>query len=239
MKPILRTHRLLVPWISLGIAWASLSTLPDRAIAAFDPPPNNGTPISTAGGGSRPAQPACVSDAVASKTELTVLAPSRYVGLTDRSRPTVWLYIPPTRAKTVEFSLYDAEHKGIYQTTLPIPGTGLVSLEFPAAAPALTERKAYFWAVALVCNPDRRTDDWVVGGWIERRSRTTAQLPAAGLERVSLLANTGYWYDAIDGLMQLRQTQPPSAALASTWTTLLRSAGLEAISDQPLTSQAN
>lgn len=218
---------------------SGVSVFPERAIAAFDPPPGNGTPIGTAGGGSRPAQPACLSDAAAS-TALTVLAPSHYVGLTAHSHPTVWVYIPPTRAQQLEFSLFDAQGKGIYQTTLPIAAAGLISISLPTTAPALAERIPHYWTVALVCNPDRRTDDWVAGGgWIERRSLTSAPTTPSALAQVSLLANTGYWYDALDNLMQLRQTQPHSPVLASTWITLLQSAGLEAVPDKPLTSQAN
>jgi hypothetical protein len=44
---------------------------------------------------------------------------------------------------------------------------GLVGIRLPDTAPALAQDKPYYWTVALACNPSDRTEDLVVGGWIE------------------------------------------------------------------------
>lgn len=198
------------------------------AIASFDPPPGQGMPTSTAGGGTRPAQAACTPTR---SIGLTALSPSRYVGLTVQSRPAVWVYLPTTTAQTLELSLFDQNGNGIYQTTLPIADSNqLMRLTFPKNAPALSTSEPYYWTVAIVCDQNHRTDDWVVGGWIRQqlpdqnfqRQLTTAS-PA---QQVQLYAQAGYWYDAVEVLVGLRTSQPHNHDLDFAWNELMGSIGL-------------
>ncbi|HBL60825.1 MAG TPA: hypothetical protein DDZ80_21015 [Cyanobacteria bacterium UBA8803] len=104
--------------------------------------------------------------------------------------------------------------------------------------PALAQGKPYYWTFALACNPNDRTDDWVVGGWLERSEPSDSlkqQLATATpLEQVSFYAQQGFWYDALTTLMELQHTQPDNPALAATWAQLLNSVGLDAIATKPL-----
>jgi hypothetical protein len=141
--------------------------------------------------------------------------------------------MPQTTAQTAEFSLFDEQMNGIYQMSVPVSKAGLVSIPLPDTAPPLAKDKPYYWTVALACNPSDRTDDWVVGGWIERAepSATLKQQLAnvTAVERVSLYAKQGFWYEALNTLVELQHTQPNHPVIATTWAELMKSVGLDAI----------
>ena len=229
--------------ISTGIALAVLLTFywttrvrADSQIATdFDPPSGQDAPQGgTVGGGSRPVNMACLSNRAATLGTLTALSSRRHLGLTRLAHPNFWVYKPQTTAQTAEFSLFDEQRKGIYQGNLPVPKqAGLVSIHLPDTAPPLAKNQSYNWTLALVCNPTDRTEDWVVGGWIERIEPTDnlkqqiANAPAA--ERISLYARQGFWYDALNTLVELQRTQPSNPTLNTTWAKLLKSGGLGVI----------
>src|SRR5919199_2160707 len=76
-------------------------------------PPKN--PDDTRGGGTRDGG-RCPQDAMTSQS-LTALSPVPEPGLTLAERPTFLAYVPQTTAQRAEFSLFDQNNKGIYQTT--------------------------------------------------------------------------------------------------------------------------
>lgn len=227
-------------WISrsllptMGVLW-SVGIAP--AIANFDPPPDQGSPTGTAGGGSRPMQSACFPKATG-WSGLVALSPTTYVGLTTHDRPTVRVYLPATTAQVAELSLFDAQGRGLYQTIVPISRTdSLMRFAFPAAAPVLSAQQPYYWTVALICNQNQRTDDWIIGGWIRQQQpdpQLQRQLATVhGIDRVKLYAEAGFWYDALETLVQLHQAQPHDAALGVTWANLLQSIGLPQLASIP------
>jgi hypothetical protein len=135
----------------------------------------------------------------------------------------------------VEFSLFDEQMNGIYQVNLPLSQqAGLVNIRLPETAPALAQDKPYYWSVALICSPSDRTQDLVVGGWIERAEvseNLKQQLASvAAIDRVSVYAKQGFWYDALTTLVELQRTEPNNPKLAALQAGLLQSVGLEAIS---------
>lgn len=218
---------ILTPQVTTKV-WAE-----SNATALFEPPPGRDAPRGgTAGGGSRPVGGACLSHPSAKPNSLTALVPGRHLGLTQSDRPNFFVYIPQTTAQTAEFSLFDEQMNGIYQVSVPVTKAGLVSISLLDTAPSLVKDKPYYWTVALVCNPSDRTDDWVVGGWIERAepSATLKQQLAnvTAVERVSLYAKQGFWYEALNTLVELQRTQPNHPVVATTWAELMKSVELEA-----------
>jgi Domain of Unknown Function (DUF928) len=203
---------------------------------SFEPPPGRDAPRGgTAGGGARPVGSACEpsNNSIRSGT-LTALTPGSQLGLTQSDRPKLLVYIPQTTAQTIEFSLFDEQMNGVYQMNVPVSNrTGLVSIDLPENAPSLVKDKPYYWTVALVCNPNERTEDMVVGGWIERvelnDSLNQELAKVRGVERASFYAKQGFWYDAVNTLVEMRQTEPGNLAIATSWTQLLKSVGLDAI----------
>ena len=233
------TLRLISPLLTLSVLVApnfTPSVLAQSRPTSFEPAPGRDTPRGgTAGGGSRPVASACnlSKNAIRGGT-LTALSPGSHLGLTQSDRPKFLVYLPQTVAQTMEFSLFDEQMNGVYQMNLPVSNrTGLVSIELPENAPSLVKDKPYYWTVALVCNPNERTEDMVVGGWIERAelndSLKQELAKARGVERASLYAKRGFWYDALNTLVEMRQAEPGNLAIAASWAELLKSAGLDAI----------
>lgn len=222
----------LVMLTPLGTAtvWAS-------TVTGFEPPPDRGAPRGgTVGGGTRPVKNCLAASASGS---LMAISPGNQLGLTEVERPQFSVYLPPTTAKMAEFSLFDKQMKGIYQVSLPIPQkTGLMSISLPNNAPILQKNQPYYWTFALACNPNDRTEDWVVGGWVEyaQPSANLRQQLAnvVGVEKISLYAKQGFWYDAITTLLELQRTEPNNPQLAEMQLELLKSGGLEAIATKPL-----
>lgn len=210
-----------------------LTAYPTVASAnAFDPPPGQGAPKGTAGGGSRPVTPSCLipPDSIALPI---LLAPKSYLGLTTQTHPTFWVYLPTTTAKTIEFSLFDQNRKGIYQVSLAIPkSAGLMAIPLPKNIPGLTVDRSYHWTIALVCNPKRRTEDWVSGGWIQRQqpsARLQQELNRSEypLDRAKFYLQSNFWYDAMTTLNQPKPFH--SAAFTEFLSTAFESAGVPKI----------
>ncbi|NEP12561.1 MAG: DUF928 domain-containing protein [Symploca sp. SIO2C1] len=229
------SFRLISIFLSLSVVLAPHLTAKAQGeqtvLATFEPPPGKDAPRGgTAGGGSRPIVGACFSNPSAKPASLTAVAPSRHIGLSQSDRPNLLVDLPQTTAQTAEVSLFDKQMNGIYQVSLPVSQAGLVNIPLPDNAPQLKPDQPYYWTVALVCNPNDRTEDQVVGGWIEHTqpSDTLKQQleKVTAIEKVSLYAQKGFWYDALKTLVELQRTQPDNPAVATAWTQLTKSVGL-------------
>lgn len=214
---------------SLLIAAAS-GLLAQTVTAQFSSPPGQGTPKGTAGGGSRPMDQACLKQSHRQGL-LVAMAPTKFIGLTPHASPTVWVYLPDTVAKTLEFSLFTHKQEGIYQVNLPIRTPGLVKIRLPSEA-KLIPAKPYSWTVALVCNPEDRTRDWLVTGQIQYQPLNAdlqRQLAGATAEQqVKLYAQSQFWYEAFDTYLKL-QPRSGSANWVTLWSDLLKTAELPEI----------
>ena len=211
-----------------------------NSVNGFEPAPGKDAPRGgTVGGGSRPVASACLANPSAKSATLTALSPSDRVGLTQSNRPNLFVNLPQTTAQTIEFSLFDEKMNGIYQTNILVSKSGgLVSIALPKDALSLAKDKPYYWTVALVCNSIDRTEDLVVGGWVEYTEPSDnlkQQLAnATEIEKASLYAQQGFWYDAVNLLQGISQTEPNNPVLANNWRELLKSVGLEAITTAKL-----
>ena len=79
---------------------------------------------------------------------------------------------------------------------------GLTAIPLPKASPGLSNDRSYHWTVALVCNPKRRTEDWVTGGWIQRqkpsdRLQQTLNQNSNLIDQATSYLQANFWYDAL------------------------------------------
>jgi len=197
----------------------------------IEPPPEQPAPQSTTSGGSRPIARTCLKYPKQS-APFTAIASLRSVGLTPHEHPSVWVYVPPTDAKMLEFSLFDQNRQGIYQISIAIENqTGFIPISLPSSAPALNQNQPYYWTVALVCDAEQRTDDWNTGGWIQQRSIDSVlqdQLKQATLtQQIRLAAKAGYWYEAVDTYLRAQQAHPNDPQLCTLWADLLATGNLK------------
>jgi Domain of Unknown Function (DUF928) len=212
-------------------------TLTARAAAAnstgFEPPKRDAPRGGTAGGGSRSIL-ACASTLSNRNSALTALSPGKHIGLSQLQRPVFFVYLPQTIAQWAEFSLFDKDMNGIYQQDIPINNqAGLLAIRLPKDAPSLVPNKPYYWSFAVVCNPGDRTEDLVVGGWVEHTSLNNSiqekLTTATVIERISLYAKQGFWYDAVATIIELQNLQPHNSQISQSWNELLTSVGLTVV----------
>jgi len=189
-----------------------------------------GAPSNREGGASR-------SSYGSSKETLIALRPETNVELTLAKYPTFFVYLPPSSAETAEFALLDENDRDVYRTTFATSkASGVVSLSLPAFAnlKPLEAGKAYHWYFSLIHNPEDRSKDTVVEGWIQRVEPSPTlgrELEKATMrDRVALYANSGIWYDALATLAELHRSQPNDPTLSQAWEKLLGSAGLSKVS---------
>lgn len=152
-------------------------------------------------------------------------------GVTTAEHPTFWFYVPHSATSTyAEFVLEDAaKHQTIYK--VPLAKTpGVVSISLPSTATPLEVGKPYRWYFNVYCQKDHQVTAFVEGD-VQRQPLNFAlkqQLDKASLrQRVTVYATHGIWYDALTTLAELRRASPEDENLATDWTNLLQSVGLE------------
>ena len=215
----------------------------------FTPPERRDKPEGgTISGGSRPVDNSCISSSrndldtqtKEAKVKLTALTPGEHNGLTTRSRPELLVYLPLTRASNIELSVFDNQGDGVYQKNFSIDKSkGFVKLPlFSGNEVSLESNKSYYWTLAIICNQSDRTEDIVVGGSIEyappNKYLQQRLDRVSGIEKISLLARKGYWYDALLELLEMRRENPNDKQLAQGWEQLLQSVGLKQVAKEPI-----
>lgn len=204
-------------------------------------PPGEGEPDDTRGAGSRNGG-RCPLDLEVKDPYVMPLMPGTSSGLTIASRPTLFVYVADTAAKTANFALYlEGSPNEIYQKAIPLTATpGIVRIDFPEAAPALEIGQKYEWDFSLVCDPNDPSADYWLSGSITRTlpnpkiQENKGEFAQPSLALAALYGKSGIWYDTLTTLADLRLSQPENANYAAAWEQLLDSVGLEAISTKPL-----
>lgn len=218
---------------------------------AFEPPPGEGMPERTAGGGSRGQ---CPTATQAANPPLMALVPTfsqpsqdanrpkslEMKGLTVAATPMFFFYVPALPATEAAFSLKDENNNDIYQTDLSLPQQpGIVAVKLPENTPPLEVGKTYRWSFGVMCQAQTsqaRSEVVFISGEIRRIEPDIAlknQLKTATpLEQAEIYAENGIWFETLTTLAQLRQNKPNDEQLKNQWTQLLQSVGLEEIANQ-------
>lgn len=132
---------------------------PDQAgteIAAFEPPPGDGEPDNTAGGGSRSGE-SCLSQ------DITITSNS----VSDDRSPSFSISLPPTSARSLAIKIEDENENLLYYDTLAI-GNSPKTLHFslPETASALEVGKPYKWTLSAICSETIDPNDPTIEGWL-------------------------------------------------------------------------
>ncbi|MBE9005827.1 DUF928 domain-containing protein [Fortiea sp. LEGE XX443] len=160
---------------------------------------------------------------------------------TTAANPTFFFYVPQTSAPVMELVLSDEQDNIVYEVTLPTPNkAGIVSLNMPVkpTVPSLKVDKTYKWYFSLICDRRERQLDFVVFGSIERiapdATLKTALEKVKPEEKAAIYALSGFWQDSLAILSELRKSSPNDMTIKNDWEDLLRSGGLEEITQEPL-----
>lgn len=186
-------------------------------------PPKLKRAIRTAGTGSRGCDKL-------NRVTILPLVPDNHVGLTVSPRPTFMAYV--VGAKSAEFTLVEpGVNQPLVMKTVQPNAKGIVKVELPATSPDLIAGKDYRWSIAVVCNPNRRSQDIYAQGWIQR-SPLSNELGKALVStksaqvRARLYAEAGMWYDAISTLSSANSIDPKNSAVREDLAALLNQVGL-------------
>lgn len=151
-------------------------------------PPQTGAPTMRIGGGTRGTSSAPV--------QLQVLAPLQ-TAFTAQPQPVLYWYQSQTQATSVEIAI---TQEGVDTPLLdkilpPIEKTGLQRFALRDAGIALQAGQEYRWSIAIVNDSEQRSGDIVASATIRY------QPPNTPLQSVEQLAESGYWYDALQQLI--------------------------------------
>jgi hypothetical protein len=167
---------------------------------------------------------------------LTALVPKDNVGWTTAEYPELFFYVPQT-SRPLEFALNDQKDKAIYKTNMAhnrTPGLVSVNLSNFKGLPPLKSGQPYHWYMSIICDSQDRSADIVVNGWVKRVEPNPALASSlqqtTPSEHVSLYAVNGFWYDALKALNETRQSSPNNLRVADEWADILKSVGLNEIS---------
>ncbi|MGK7913549.1 MAG: DUF928 domain-containing protein [Synechococcus sp.] len=236
----------------------SLDRTIQLGLLPFVPPPEEPAPQNTLGGGRRNAQcmdssglltssSALSTDSTASpELEIAALAPPpQIMGLTEREKPTVWLYQPIASVRRILLSVREEDSQQFHsQTTLDMPpNSQWVALQLPDDAPPLEPDTNYVWATIALCGNAPSPNDPATSIRIRRVNSPSSlanwnPTPTTALARAEDYARQGQWYDAVDAFVQASSSNNATVAaedassesLDETWQSLLDYAELSSIS---------
>ncbi|MEE3718267.1 DUF928 domain-containing protein [Tumidithrix elongata RA019] len=164
--------------------------------------------------------------------------------LTLSARPTFFFSMPQVRGRA-SFKLYDVDNAGklrqIYSTTFQVDSpAGVIGYTMPVNAPELKVNKIYAWRFTL---GNLYKDEFKeVRGSIQRVELSpglSKQLEnSLPLERASVYANLGIWYDSVKILAELQRENPDRKKPLPEWVDLLKSANLDQLATRPFTNMS-
>lgn len=196
---------------------------------------NIGMPTHRRDGGSRSGNNSCL----ASRRNLVALIPDQTVALTASASPELFFYVPKTtQPKTLEFVLRSEEDELIYESFLQTNGEGIISVKIPPEVRAnlLQTEANYHWYLSMICNPQQRSRDLVVEGWMRQSeigSILEKQINRADVTaQADLYQEEGLWYDALSTLAEQKKEIAEEPLIQAKWTELLSSVGLKELANE-------
>jgi len=222
-------QRLFASLVLMGVMlpFSGVSALADD----FNPP-DRGLPGRRRGGGTRNPQVTCVQS---TNQVLTALVPANNLGLTIAAYPQIFWFVPPHTAPLMEISLYATnadfqDEELLFLSQFKTSGNkGISHFKVPNAINfvPLEEGEVYHWYVSLICDPNDRSQDVTVSGWIERVPVTPSLAETLdslkGIDRYTALVGEGLWFDALDTWASLHCSQSADPEImGSLWKNLVQ-----------------
>jgi hypothetical protein len=147
-------------------------------------------------------------------------------------QPALYWYLSKATTYPVEVTLVEPQNpKPLLDLHLPPPtAPGIQRVRLEEHGVHLATGVLYQWFVALVRNPNQRSEDLVTGGTIERIPmpevlRDALAQPSQAVW-TRLYAEAGIWYDAIAAVSALIEAAPQDTALRQQRAGLLEQVGL-------------
>ncbi len=135
----------------------------------------------------------------------------------------------------IEFTLFEqSSDEPEVEATLAAPSrVGIQRIRLADYGMELKPGSEYEWSVTLIVDPEKRSKDVVVTGWIDRieHSQTlAARLGSEGdAQSAAIYAEEGIWYDSFAALSDQIDGNPENADLLTQRTEVLRQVGLDKV----------
>lgn len=158
-------------------------------------PPKTGAPLTLTGGGTR--------GLALGVKPLQALAPKQ-LALTGQAQPILYWYVTMPKPQTVEFTIIrEGASQPLLEKQFNVTAEGLQSIRLADYGVSLKPNEEYLWSVAAA-NSGPNSEDAVSGssGAVIRY-----QLPVAPLSTAEQQAEAGYWYDALQQLIESHSAQ--------------------------------
>lgn len=177
----------------LSASLASFSALADDPMIAFKPP-QLGAPATRIGGGTRGLGSGAVT--------VQVLAPSQ-ISYTSNPTPTLYWYLSDVSNHEIEISLtIDNQSEPVLEKNLGVVKTaGIQAIHLADFGVQLKPNQDYRWAVAVVNDPEQRSNDAFASATVR------LQILDKAITDPATLAAAGYWYDTLDQLIARKSNQ--------------------------------
>lgn len=205
---------------------------PEYISLGFPPTPSGQERITggTGGGGTRIGGGGCVAQTQI--PSLTPLTPKNQIGKTLNAHPSVFLYVPATKAKLAEFVVIDTNGNYVYTQQFDLPDqSGIVKITLPETnqqgeSLSLEQDQTYLWEFAIVCDPSDRSSDVYAWGTLNRLQadpglQETLNSKQTPLEKAQVYAQNYIWHETLETVAQIRNSQPQE------WQELLKSIDIE------------
>jgi len=220
--------------LPLSVAILLMGAIAQASWANYRPPANIGKPGNREGAATRIARPMLLREStggtdsciVDPQQTVVALVPKDNNGLSSTAAPTLYSYVPANTGATLTLTLLDAQGTELYTQQRPAPTTAGI-IGWPLRNVSLNNGVDYQWQLTLLCSNGTtavKTTSWL---------RPVAPSPeqqrdlAAATDAATAFAAAGYWYDALNQLVQQRLAQPQDAALKQKWQALLQSPAVQ------------
>jgi len=190
--------------------------------------PDRGKPVKPTGGATRGSD---------KKIPLMFALTPDHVGQTVSAQPSLFWYLDrtPDPSMRIEFTLFDqASDEPEVEAVLAAPErAGIQRIRLADYAVELEPGAEYEWSVTLIVDPEKRSKDVVVTGWIDRIEQSgplTARLERESDRRAAAIyAEEGIWYDSFAALSDQIDGHPDDANLRAQRANVLRQVGLDQV----------
>lgn len=197
---------------------------------------NYGLPTHRRDGGSRGGTDNCLAN---NDQSLIALIPQHTIGRNSLQSPQLFFYVPQIpESKTLEFVLRDEQDKLVYEAFIATEGEGIMNVTIPADVNAnlLKNEQNYHWYLSIICNPQQRSRDLVVEGWLRREKMNLANQKLANasvIDQAETYRQQGFWYDALGILAENLNSKTEQPIIRKKWSELLQSVGLGEVASKP------
>jgi hypothetical protein len=190
--------------------------------------PDRGKPVKPTGGATRGSD---------NKIPLMFALTPDHVGQTVSAQPSLFWYLDrtPDASMRIEFTLFDQmSDEPEVETVLAAPErAGIQRIRLADYGVELKPGSEYEWSVTLIVDPEKRSKDVVVTGWIDRieeSGKLSALLESeSDANAAAIYAAEGIWYDSFAALSDQIDGNPSDANLRSQRADVLRQVGLDRV----------